>query len=256
MGKSPQFPIYLGLTILAILAIVIYGLTRGLFDALVQAGNERSLSRRKATSLGVGLSLWLFAASLLAWHGWFLVGPHGTPTIQLALILPMAVAFAWLKLDKTAANALEQIHSHNWVGFQVDRIVGVIFLALLAMGLLPAIFAIPAGLGDIAVGISATLIARRMAAEPGRHGRSALIWNLAGLVDFVVAIGIGFLSAPSRFQLLSLDHPNVMILRFPLVLIPAFLVPISIILHVLSLRDLRRQARQVERPTPRAISIA
>jgi hypothetical protein len=46
---------------------------------------------------------------------------------------------------------------------QTLRVVGVAFLVVLALGKLPAGFAIPAGLGDIAVGVAAPLVARRLA---------------------------------------------------------------------------------------------
>ncbi|MBL1430143.1 MAG: hypothetical protein COA60_001240 [Robiginitomaculum sp.] len=41
-------------------------------------------------------------------------------------------------------------------------------------------------------------------------------------------------------NLLSKDDPNLLITSFPLVMIPTFAVPLSIILHVLTLWKLRR----------------
>lgn len=68
-------------------------------------------------------------------------------------------------------------------------------------------------------------------------------WNVLGLVDFLVAIGMGMMTSPGRFQVFALDHPNAQIGTFPSVMIPAFAVPNSIILHALSLRQLRRLER-------------
>jgi hypothetical protein len=47
-------------------------------------------------------------------------------------------------------------------------------------------------------------------------------------------------------QLLALDRPNELIGSFPLVMIPVFLVPLSVLLHLASLKKLRQTSR--ERP--------
>jgi hypothetical protein len=54
---------------------------------------------------------------------------------------------------------------------------------------------------------------------------------LLGILDLAVALATGFLNSPGRFQLLALDQPNILTTAYPLVLIPAFAVPLSLILH-------------------------
>jgi hypothetical protein len=51
------------------------------------------------------------------------------------------------------------------------RVAGVVFLLYMAFGHLPGLFALPAGLGDIAAGIGAPLVARRLAQGNGRRSR-------------------------------------------------------------------------------------
>jgi hypothetical protein len=67
-------------------------------------------------------------------------------------------------------------------------------------------------------------------------------WNLFGHTDLVVAMTAGFLTSPSPFQLFAFDLPNELISEFPLVLVPVFLVPVSVLLHLASLTKLRRVA--------------
>jgi hypothetical protein len=50
-------------------------------------------------------------------------------------------------------------------------------------------------------------------------------------------------SAPGPLQLILPDHPNIQLGTYPTVMIPAFAVPSSILLHALSLRQLRRAGR-------------
>jgi hypothetical protein len=75
-----------------------------------------------------------------------------------------------------------------------------------------------------------------------KTGAEALAENLFGLADLVVAVTTGFLTSPSAFQLFAFDLPNELISQFPLVLIPVFLVPLSVLLHLASLTKLRRGA--------------
>jgi len=69
---------------------------------------------------------------------------------------------------------------------------------------------------------------------------------LVALADLAVGVATGVLAAPGRFPQLAFDAPTSLITAFPLVLIPAFLVPVSVLLHVLSLTRLRSApARQL-----------
>ncbi|HYH69836.1 MAG TPA: hypothetical protein VEX16_00855, partial [Methyloceanibacter sp.] len=62
-----------------------------------------------------------------------------------------------------------------------------------------------------------------------------------GLADLAVAVSAGFITAPS--PLFAYEPANTLISIFPLVLIPTFLVPISVLLHVASLAKLRQAGR-------------
>ena len=127
--------------------------------------------------------------------------------------------------------------------------LGLIFLLLLGEGLLPAAFALPAGSGDVAVGLLAPLVA--IAYARGANGREMLVraWNVLGLADLVVAVTTGFLTSPSSFQMLAFEAPNKLIAAFPLVMVPVFAVPLAVILHVASLAKLAR-------PSPGMIATA
>jgi hypothetical protein len=67
-----------------------------------------------------------------------------------------------------------------------------------------------------------------------------MAWNIFGLLDFAIAITMGFLSNPGPFQIFGLDIPASLAGTYPVVLIPAFAVPSSILLHALSIWQLRR----------------
>jgi hypothetical protein len=129
------------------------------------------------------------------------------------------------------------------------RVVGVVFLIVAALGELPAIFAVPAGLGDIAIGVAAPFVAWRLSRHRGHRG--AVRFNVLGIVDLVVAVGIGLLAAPGPANLLSVTPSTEAVATLPLVLIPGTVVPLAVALHVISLPRLQPNHRAT-RPTARS----
>ena len=98
------------------------------------------------------------------------------------------------------------------------RVGGVVFLLYMALGHLPALFALPAGLGDTTTGIAAPLVARRLAQGTGRP--AALWFNAFGMTDLVVAGTLDVLT-----QLLNVTPSAAPISEPLLVLIPTAAVP-------------------------------
>jgi hypothetical protein len=217
----------------ATLAAALIGINRAL-----QGAGWPDRDRKRATG-GVGALMiaWFVAALVSALLGFY----QGTrvPTIEFGLLLPLlagVVLFWKWRLLRDVVDALPQ----SWiVGVQFFRVEGAIFLVLLAMGRLPGVFAWPAGVGDIVVGLLAPVAGAAYMRRPDAMAGRLRAWNLLGLLDLVVAVTTGFLSSPSPLQQLAFDRPNVLITAFPLVMIPVFLVPLAVLLHLASLRKLR-----------------
>src|SRR2546430_2379371 len=108
-----------------------------------------------------------------------------------------------------------------------------------ALGRLPGEFAIPAGAGDMAVGLAAPVVGYLFYKGSRWSCLGVLSWNIAGILDLVVAVATGFLTSPGPFQALALDTPNELITAFPLVLVPLYAVPLSILLHLAALKRLK-----------------
>lgn len=104
----------------------------------------------------------------------------------------------------------------------------------MTLGHIPGIFAYPAGLGDILVGLVAlcVLIAYRKSEHIPRAG-IFLVFGL-GVADFVSAFFFGITSSEGPLQLFFPVITNNLIL-FPTGMIPLFLVPYAIFFHTLSL---------------------
>jgi hypothetical protein len=207
-----------------------------LYGGAMRAG----LGRRRAALLAGGAAVvlggWLTASAVIAGHGWYT--RLGVPWMPIAFagFLGLLLALRRIPVVTRAltapgmVNRLELPHTF--------RVAGVAFLLTMALGHLPALFALPAGLGDIATGIAAPLVARRLAQGTGRRG--ALWFNAFGMTDLVVALTLGGLTG---FGLLNVTPSSAPISELPLVLIPTVGVPLMLVLHITAMSTLARTPR-------------
>lgn len=196
--------------------------------------------------LGVTLVLaaWLVLVLSLGAFGAF-VGPPGTPpiAIAIAIVAPLLLFFTGLRLSPSFREFVLSVDLRLIAAMQAWRWAGLGFLSLYANNVLPAMFAFPAGLGDMAVGFAAPWMILGLVRRPEFAGSPAFRrWNVLGIIDLVVAVGIGTLTAT-----LSRGSPGEIstapMATLPLVLIPAFMVPLFLMLHTAALM----QSRQIIR---------
>ncbi len=223
-----------------ILALLLWGLWAG----LRRAGLDRM--ERLVTWFGVAVPLliWLFVVLGLAQAGLFRPGAIAPiPALPLAALLPVLLALPALVRSKNVAAALDAVPPSWLIGLQVYRVLGAVFLVRWAAGQIPGEFALPAGTGDVLVGLLALPVAFYVhSRERGSHA-AGYAWNVLGVLDLALALTMGALTSPSPIQMLAFDHPNTGVGTYPLVMIPAFAVPLSLILHGLSLWQLHRAGR-------------
>ena len=213
-------------------------------DALMPA--PIASAPRTAIRIGVILAAWFAVIVWAGVAGVFVSGPARPPLPLLAaLVIPPALfALAYNTTRRVRAWALN-LDLRVLTAIEAWRVIGGVFLAFYAYDLLPGIFAWPAGIGDMAVGVAAVFVLRAMLRGAPNWRHSVLWLNIAGLVDFVGAIGTGALMSNSALGLLNDGSPRIELGELPLSLIPAFAVPFWIILHMISLLQLARLRRGV-----------
>jgi hypothetical protein len=198
-------------------------------------------NRTSVTSLvSVVLAVWLAVVFFLGATETF-VTPPGTPPIRvlIGVLAPLIVFFAALWLSAAFRDFVLTIDLHLAAGIQAWRFAGLGFLALYAHGVLPGLFAWPAGLGDIAIGATAPWVIAALVRRPDfASSRRFVVWNLLGILDLVVAVGLGALSAGLALGVAKGVTTTPMAL-LPLVLIPAYLVPVFVMLHLAALFQAR-----------------
>ena len=211
-----------------------------LYGGAVRSG----LSQRRAALLAGGaaavLGGWFTASAVIAAHGWYHARlGHGVPWLPVAVVGFLGLLLALRRIPVVArALAAPRTVSRLELPHTFRVIEGSAFLATMFLGHLPALFALPAGLGDIAAGIAAPLVARRLAQGTGR--RAALWFTGFGMTDLVNALTLGALTG---FALINVTPSGAPISELPLALIPTAAVPLLLALHITSVSALRRAHR-------------
>jgi hypothetical protein len=223
------------------LVAILYGLNRALAEA---ARSTQDRSRVVVLSAAILLG-WFAVAIALAGSGFYHVNATAIPTIQYGLLLPILIGVILIWRSDLARRILDAVPQHWIVGVQLYRALGVVFLIVYAGGQLPALFAWPAGVGDIAVGLLAPVVGFAYARAPRETAGLLRAWNVFGILDLVVAVTTGVLTAPSLIAPIEVHPTSELMTMLPMVMIPIYLVPLSILLHIASLVKLHRdEARE------------
>lgn len=187
--------------------------------------------------LALGLSLWFLAALTAGLAGVFAPGDPRRPPLPLGAmaLLPVLAFLAALAISSAVRRFVRSLDLRVLTLAQAGRVIGGVFVGLWAAGRLPAGFALPAGLGDVLVGLTAPLVAFLVVPRlPTRRGLY-LAWSAFGILDLVVAVTSGVLHSPTSAGLLAGAVTTAPMGTPPLSIIPTFLVPLAVILHVAAL---------------------
>jgi hypothetical protein len=198
----------------------------GFYVGIRALPGDKSRRLRWAIGSAAVVVVWLVAIVLLAANEVFRAD---APRIPMALAATLAVGYLLL-LSPTFREIIGGIPQHWLIGIQTFRILGGVFLVRYFQGQLPAVFAIPAGVGDVLTGIFAPLVAYWWAAGKPYARRAAIAWNLFGMADLVDAVLIGALTGGGGGGIV-----------FPIVLIPIYAVPRAFLVHSYSLIGLLRK---------------
>jgi hypothetical protein len=162
--------------------------------------------------------------------------------LGIAAITPIVVFLVWFAASPPFRQFTLSLSPRVLTLVQSWRIAGFVFLVLSTYGILPRLFAWPAGWGDIAIGATAPLVALKLA-NPG-YRLSFIAWQLLGMADLLTAVTLGTLAS-------VLDPhgiPTSAMTVLPMSLIPTFAVPLFFILHIISIAQAKQWHARENQP--------
>ncbi len=117
---------------------------------------------------------------------------------------------------------------------QVYRVLGVSMAIQAQRHALPAVFGLPAGFGDLFIGVTALLAAAAFSSGTKSGKAVFVLWNVLGLLDLIIAVSTATLAASTQFSPVTMASMRL----YPLSLVPAFGVPLAFLLHFTGLAQL------------------
>ena len=230
-----------GVQIVAVRIFIHVLVALGLWLALERT--DLTPGQRRSFWLAVLILYTLWLAVIWSWaiNGVFLSRVSPVPLLPLAIFLPVIIGTPILLVSRRMGQVLDAMPASWLIALQLYRVFGSVFLVGWARNVIPGVFALPAGIGDVITGLLAVPFAISVAADTPEARSAAIGWNVFGLFDFAVAVSIGLMIAPGPLQLIVPSIANATAGMYPNVMTPAFAVPSSILLHALSLRQLRRR---------------
>lgn len=190
----------------------------------------------------IGIGIWMALQGAISASGFYLEQAHTVPPpfllafapalVAIGLLLGLPAGRAWL--DKLSQSHLTWLHT---VRLPVELTLYGMFVA----GLVPELMTFSGRNFDILAGLTAPVIAY-LGFRQGRLSRGVLLtWNFValGLVLFIVVNAL--LSAPSAFQRFAFEQPNIGVFLFPYIWLPSVVVPLVLLAHFASIRQLLRQ---------------
>jgi hypothetical protein len=207
--------------------------------AAVVAGMLTRVFRGGGYAVAVGLlGIWLAYAGAFSWFG-LLRDPSAQPP---GIVLMVGPVFAVLILITAVLPPGRRLAAGLplalLIGFQVFRVgVELTITELYFNGLGPRLLTLAGGNIELLIGLSAPIVAW-ITARSAAGGRIAFGWNLLGVFSLLNVAVRAVLSAPGRLNLIHAEVPNVAFGDFPFGLIPGFMAPLALSMHILAFRAL------------------
>jgi hypothetical protein len=117
------------------------------------------------------------------------------------------------------------------IAVQTWRVVGIAFLWGMTLGIVEPAFAIPAGVGDVLIGVTAIPFAIFLWKGYSWSKYAVVVWSVLGIADLVNAITLGAIINPV--------FSTSIFSTFPWILFPTVAVPLGVALHGVILYRLR-----------------
>lgn len=192
-----------------------------ILTTLSKAGASKSV----LMIIGAVFTLWFATAYTLLSQGFYADSDMPRLTFVMGVVIPVVLGYLAKQLWQPLTKAVDAMSTKTFLSLQFMRAAfGILFFFTAA---LPVWFQYTGGLGDILAGLGAYLGLYFLFKNPSEERKAIILGNCVGILDFIVILSLGV------FVLMREHAPDMMFL-----LIPLYVVPLFILLHIFSLQRL------------------
>lgn len=186
------------------------------------------------STIVTGSVIWIGVQGIIALTGFYLVTDTVPPRFLLAIGIPILIVL-YLTFSKTVNS-----WSLRWLTMlHVVRIpVELVLYWLYVHRQVPELMTFEGSNFDILSGITAPIIFWIGFTNKQPRKWLLLTWNIICLLLLFNIVIHAILSAPVPFQQFAFDQPNVAVLYWPYVWLPAFIVPVVLLAHLVAIKKL------------------
>ncbi|MCE3295059.1 MAG: putative transrane protein of unknown function [Crocinitomicaceae bacterium] len=203
--------------------------------------------QKKAALIFISLTVWLAIQAVLTLYDVYKTDSNSfPPKIMLFGIFPTVLTIIGLFATPKGREFMDSLPLKSLTWLNIVRIpVEIVLFWLFLHKAIPELMTFEGRNFDILAGISALPIAIGIAYfgfTKQKIGRTAiLIWNFICLGLLLNIVVNALFSAPSPIQKFAFDQPNIAILNFPFSWLPTFIVPVVLLGHLISIRQLLKK---------------
>jgi hypothetical protein len=200
-----------------------------------------NVSKPIAPKVMWGLAAWLAVQGIILATGFYTKTDTLPPRFALAIVPPF-IAMIYFLTNKTSADFLNKILLKDLTLVHICRIpVEIGLLWLYQSRQIPQIMTFEGRNFDILSGITAIIMVWYAFQNGSTKRTPLLIWNIICLALVINIVTIGILAVPTPVQQFGFEQPNIGILTFPFGWLPAFIVPVVMFCHIVSIQQLIRK---------------
>jgi hypothetical protein len=221
-----------------VLTVLFFGLLlRELHVALSTTPFEISRKKKILRNTILSLIAWAVLVSTLSISGVLSDFTTLPPKLFIVLIVPL-VTVIWILRSETLREILVHVPAESLIRLQVFRVfVEVLLWMLFVDNLLPEQMTFEGYNFDILAGLTAPFVGYFVSRKK-LSNTWIIVWNFVCLGLLINIVGTAILSLPTPFRVFMNEPANTIVAKFPIVFLPAFLVPLAYGLHFLSLKKI------------------
>jgi hypothetical protein len=185
-----------------------------------------------------GVVPWLLFQMVISLLGFYQTTGTMPPRFAMAIVPPLVIIVA-LFLTDAGRKFIDKMDMSMLTLLHVVRIpVELVLFQLFAYSFVPEVMTFEGRNFDILSGLTAPVVYYYGYIKKSIPDRIMIVWNVLCLALLVNVVVHAALALPSPLQQIAFDQPNRAVLYYPFIWLPACVVPLVLLAHLVTLRQL------------------